>query len=66
MMNWIWKEAFLAESRYYSGIFLEVEGKNQDKPHSGGLGVSAEIRTQHLSRASLGHYRYTNLLSYLL
>jgi hypothetical protein len=59
-MERIWKEAIVAQSKYYPRIFLEGL-KKTTKNTVRTAGVAAETRTEHLPNTSLEHYYSTSV-----
>jgi hypothetical protein len=60
----IWKEGFLAWSRHYRIICLELLRKST-KTLVGIAGTPAGIRTENLPNTNLERYIYTNLINLL-
>jgi hypothetical protein len=55
----IWKEVYMAYSRYYPYIFLERPRKNTNKSVMI-AGAPTEIRTEYLVNTSLERYRFAS------
>jgi hypothetical protein len=62
MENWkgFWKQAVMAYSRFYSGIYLDTLNKITKILRA--ACVPVEIQTRHLQNRNLNHYHYVSLL----